>query len=381
MYASSQVEDVKKSRAVLEFVDLKSKTNSNDLVQEGLFDRSVLNEQKTKVMDATLRKPKTTKAETANIDASGGGGAEGGEEKKKSKKRSKKRLAFRQDESDPVATVGQEGLRRLNKTLNRKERDDINPLQLTAENKITRVGLVRAPPKCFPIWFVSSGDMYAEWLSLPEGHQLQSFLDSLMEKKKYRTYLETVEGLLETHWISAYYRQSGDPVSKKNPYTLDCGQKKKTGRPVTPPRRKRMDLTEIVHEEDPPLTTEELKVLYRQLLLVANAFAINCIEKKDFDSSMLIIRMAERWVRREELFEAEIRCELKAFINQTLSYYFYRTKKAGAALNHTKLALAAFTKMGADTDCATSLLHLSCCHYQVGKFKAAHEVFIHLAYL
>ena len=360
VYASAQVEDVKKSRAVLEFVDLKSKTNSEDLVQEGLFDTSLLQEQKNKVMEASLRQPNTPKESKTGTRGGTGSSAGAGEdtthgaEKKKSKKKNnkKKQLQFREDEIDPVATVGQDRLV-ATKTLDRKERDDINPLLVTEENKTTRVGLVRAPPKCFPIWFVSSGNMYAEWMSLPEGDKLQAYLDSLMEKRKYRNYLETVEGLLDTHWISAYYRQA---ESTKKIYTLDCGQKKKKTRAVTPPRRRRMDLTEIVHEEDPPLTTEELKVLYRQLLLVANAFAINSIEKKDFDSAMLIIRMAERWAAREELFEAESRLELKAFINQTLSYYFYRTKKAGAALNHTKLALAAFTKIGTDTDCATSCI-------------------------
>jgi hypothetical protein len=374
------VENVKKSRAVLEFVDLKSQTNSDDLVQEGLFDRSQLNDQKQRVMEATLRKPRdsvppsATGADTHDRGTEVPNILQAAMEKKSKTKSSKKKAKFREDEVDPVATVGQDGAM-VTRTLHKKERDDINPLKATEENKITRVGLVRAPPKCFPIWFVSSGDMYAEWLSLPEGDKLQSFLDSLMEKRKYRGYLETVEGLLENNWINAYYRQAGDPVSKKPSHAvLDTGQKKKKERTRTPPRRRRMDLTEIVLDEDPPLSTEELKVLFRQLVLVANAFAINCVEKKDFDEAMLIIRMAERWTAREEVFGSEVRCELKAFINRTLAYYFYRTKKAGAALNHTKLAMAAFLKIGTETDNATSLLHLACCHFQTGKFKAAHKV-------
>ena len=380
VYATSQVEDVKKSRAVLEFVDVKSKTTSDDLIHEGIFDKSTLTEQKQKVMHATLRKPKGGTTEmngTATNDMEGGGPRGEKEvpnilkaaEKKKKKKISRK---FREDNYDPVKNVGLTGAL-THKTLDRKERDDINPLKATEENKVTRVGLVRAPPKCFPIWFVSSGDMYAEWLSLPDGDKLQSYLDSLMEKKKYRGYLETVENLLDTNWISAFYRTVGDPNAKKSSDRLDCGQKKKKERVQTPPRRRRMDLTEIVVEDDPPLSIEELKVLYRQLVLVSNAFSINCIERKDFNEAMLIIRMAERWSGREEVFEAEIRCELKAFINRTLAYYFYRTKKAGAALNHTNLSIAAFLKIGTEADNATSLLHLACCHFQVGKFKAAHE--------
>lgn len=379
VYATSQVEEVKKSRAVLEFIDLKSTQNSEDLVQEGILDKSLMEEQREKVMRATLRKPR---GETTDATGNARGDSEvpnvfnTTQKSPKSTKNKSKRQSntkhFREDVADPVATAGQAGAM-VTKTLNRKERDDANTLRATEESKVTRVGLVRAPPKCFPIWFVSAGDMYAEWLSLPDGDKLQSFLDSLMEKKKYMEYLEAVETLLDNNWISAFYRTSGDPTAKKTSGTVDCGQQKKKDRASTPLRRRRMDLTEIVVEDDPPLTVEELKLLFRQLVLVANAFAVNCIERKDFDSAMLIVRMAEKWTRREEVFEAAIRCELKAYINRTLAYYFYRTKKAGAALNHTNLAMAAFLKIGTEADHAISLLHLACCHYQVMKFKAAHE--------
>ena len=379
MYATSQVEEVKKSRAVLEFIDLKSKTKSDDLVEEGIFDKSHLAAEKRKVLNASSRQVKVPVKKDATADETTASTSIDTEvpsvlklaEKKKS---TKKKKTFRVDEVDPLAKVGEVGAM-TQKVLDKKERDDINTLKATEENKVTRCGLVRAPPKCFPIWFVSSGDMYAEWLALPEGDKLQSFLDGLMEKRKYLNYVETVLNLLDNDWINAYYSEAGDPVSKKKSNKLDCGQKPKKERPKTPPRRRRMmDVTELVLEEESSLSTDELRVLFRQLVLVSNAFAINCVERKDFDTAMLLIRGAEGLVRREEIFIAAIRGELKAYINQTLAYYFYRTKKSGAALNHTNLAMKTFLKVGTDADIATALLHLGCCQYQVGKFKAAHEV-------
>lgn len=378
VYATSQVENSKKSSAVLEFIDLKNTSSAENLVEEGLFDKKKLIEDKQSVdSEAKIRSQingsTSSAADESKEDWNGDTLKSCGEKKAGKKKTKKKKPPFRQVETDPARNIGLEGTM-TQKELKFKERDEVNQTKKReAEGNANRVGLVRAPAKCFPIWYTSSGDIYADWLALPDGSKLQPYLESLQEKKKYRLYLDTVGEILEDNWIIAFFNEC-DPLSKDKSRTLDTGLKKKKERTETPQRRRRMDVTEFVVEEDPPLSTGELKVHFRQLVLVANAFAILCVEKKDYDTAMLIIRTAEKLVGREEIFPPEIRVELKAYVNQSLAYYFYRTKKAGAALSHTNLALQTYRKVESDSDIATCLLHLSCCHFQVGKFKAAHKV-------
>ena len=67
----------------------------------------------------------------------------------------------------------------------------------------TRFGqeiVVRGSPKCFPIWFVSNGDVYANWTSLPGGRKLQAHLQVLYESEYYHEYIQIVEAVLVQLW-------------------------------------------------------------------------------------------------------------------------------------------------------------------------------------
>lgn len=59
---------------------------------------------------------------------------------------------------------------------------------------------VRGSPRCFPIWFVSSGDVYVDWTGLVGGKQLQSHLSVLYENHYYEEYVNILETLLLSYW-------------------------------------------------------------------------------------------------------------------------------------------------------------------------------------
>ena len=60
--------------------------------------------------------------------------------------------------------------------------------------------VIRGSPKCFPIWFVSTGDVYADWTVLPGDDKLQAHLNVLYEDKKYTEYLGILETLIVQLW-------------------------------------------------------------------------------------------------------------------------------------------------------------------------------------
>lgn len=65
--------------------------------------------------------------------------------------------------------------------------------------------VVRGTPRCYPIWFVSTGDVYADWTSLPGGVKLQAHLNVLYEQQKYQDYLGIVETVITELWRKKKY--------------------------------------------------------------------------------------------------------------------------------------------------------------------------------
>lgn len=67
--------------------------------------------------------------------------------------------------------------------------------------------VVRGTPRCFPIWFVSTGDVYADWTVLPGGVKLQAHLNVLYEQRKYTDYLGIIETIIVDMWRKVRYGQ------------------------------------------------------------------------------------------------------------------------------------------------------------------------------
>lgn len=65
--------------------------------------------------------------------------------------------------------------------------------------------VIRGSPKCFPIWFVSTGDVYADWTCLPGGIKLQAHLNVLYEDQKFYDYLGIIETNIIQLWRSQIY--------------------------------------------------------------------------------------------------------------------------------------------------------------------------------
>jgi hypothetical protein len=90
---------------------------------------------------------------------------------------------------------------------------------------------------------------------------------------------------------------------------------------------------------------------------------------------MILIRSAEEWLKREDIFQNLLeRLELKAFIHTTFAFYFHKKKMTSASLSHSQQALEIHRKLKKDDYIAMCLLMISCCKYQVSNFKEAHRV-------
>lgn len=263
---------------------------------------------------------------------------------------------------DPIEDIGSKSLEKL-KHSDRKQRNEIKTT--TQTNGMTSV--IRAPAKCFPIWFYSSGDVYGEWVLLPNGARLQSALDALMEKKNYLKYSEIVGSVLDDCWIEKMMiaeRQEQQVQTKGRGSSIDS--KIRMNEPID-------DLTSSSIPSS--LTIKELQSLCRQYLLICNAFATLCLENKEYSTAMILIRTAEEWLKREDIFDNLLeRLELKAFIHTTFAFYFHKKKMTSAALSHSQQALEIHRKLKKDDYIAMCLLMISCCKYQVSNFKEAHRV-------
>ena len=55
---------------------------------------------------------------------------------------------------------------------------------------------LRCSPRVYPIWFVSTGDVYADWTVLPDGIRISAQLKVMYENKEFREYLGVLEAIL-----------------------------------------------------------------------------------------------------------------------------------------------------------------------------------------
>ena len=59
---------------------------------------------------------------------------------------------------------------------------------------------IRGSPRVFPIWFVSSGEIYSNWSRLPGGDELQAQLANLYEKRRFQEFLGIIEKIIDDMW-------------------------------------------------------------------------------------------------------------------------------------------------------------------------------------
>lgn len=274
--------------------------------------------------------------------------------------------------------------------------------------------VVRGQAKCFPIWFVSTGEVYSDWTKLDGGEKLQSQLNILYENQQYEEYLGVIEQLLVVEWKEFLYGKTDFTVgsfgisSHAPPITLS--KKTKSNKSLTnkssnnttmkskfedtdtsnfgePLQWQKSGLVSKINQiiesreansseekHKPKWTREELIELWRQLISTGVAFGILAVEKKNFVEALKLLQKAEACCLQEEFLpDKSIRRELRAYCCDAISYYFFRKGKALASLSYAKMALEAYEVSQNIDGIATALLHIAAGYGQLGEHKTAHK--------
>eukprot|EP01032_Pedospumella_encystans_P015024 gene15024-17223_t len=126
------------------------------------------------------------------------------ERKQKAEKESQYSIAERvilRVHAEAEAAEAAQGHAGRSKSQNKDKHRITNTITLKDGNEI----VVRGTPRCFPIWFVSTGDVYADWTVLPGGAKLQAHLNVLYEQCKYNDYLGILETIIVDMWRRVKY--------------------------------------------------------------------------------------------------------------------------------------------------------------------------------
>eukprot|EP01038_Epipyxis_sp_PR26KG_P008964 gene8964-12086_t len=140
--------------------------------------------------------------------------------KKKKKKKTKSKIFI---ESDPDTTANENNqiniskedanihyIQQLMESKNKTE-ESVDPLKdpyrtnIALKTKDGKELIVRGAPKCYPIWFVTTGEVYADWTELPDGKSIQAQLNVLYEKRLFKEYLGIVESTISTIYREKRY--------------------------------------------------------------------------------------------------------------------------------------------------------------------------------
>ncbi len=99
--------------------------------------------------------------------------------------------------------------------------------------------------------------------------------------------------------------------------------------------------------------------LWRQLVVTVNAFATRCVDQKSFAAALDLLVRATAMAENSEIFERRVTAELKAFVNDTYAYYYYKRKKTEAALQYSERAMKTHAAM-------KDWAHVAKCHLHAG---------------
>eukprot|EP01036_Dinobryon_divergens_P031285 gene31285-40655_t len=185
LFASSQVlEKYSEGKALMEFVDGDDEDDINT-TQRNPPSKIVLSQLKK----PKKKKPKDVVKKTAVIEE------DPRKEDIKMIKSLQKRILKEEEEDDEYGNKY-----RTNTVIKSKTGEDI---------------IVRGQPKCYPIWFVSSGEVYSDWSGLPGGKKLQAQLNNLYEKRQFIEYLGILEKILVGLWRELLYGESASQLMKE----------------------------------------------------------------------------------------------------------------------------------------------------------------------
>lgn len=259
---------------------------------------------------------------------------------------------------------------------------------------------LRGSPKVFPIWYVSTADVYMDWSMLPGGTDIQSHLKVMYEHRQFKEYLRVIELVLDDLLRKVQAREDGTASpGPPSPLSADALKKARIKRaqgddremgPAMWPRTTTIKNEEgkeeivLVDDEDEQerkkmlakkktYSREEVRELWRRLVVVSNAIAITSIERGNPDIAMEIITKSDSWALRGDIFPTLLRRELRAMVYDTLAFYFYKKKKFSSAMINSKKALEIHEELMDRESVAVSLSHIAVCQFLLGDFKATHK--------
>lgn len=230
--------------------------------------------------------------------------------------------------------------------------------------------VVRGTPRCFPVWFVSSGDVYSDWTMLPGKLKLQAHLNVLYENKSYNEYLSIVEVSIVDVWRKQLYGEEDYTIgsfgissssssninnnnsSKQKKASLEKAQHHQQLKQTATSKDnqqfggealeweyageedgmipKMMTSTslsnnntnnnttsinnstdmfsnkESIHNSNNDLSEEVLLKLWKQLIYTAIAMGILSIEQKQLDEGMSMFKRAETWASNDDLIQSRL---------------------------------------------------------------------------
>jgi hypothetical protein len=274
---------------------------------------------------------------------------------------------------------------------------------------------IRGSPRCFPIWFVTSGEIYSNWSKLHGGDMLQAQLLNLYENRRFKEYLGILEKIIDDMWrdrklgkvegVEDFLNrrhstrkrvQLDDKVrlvgkdgkimeklkdhKHKAPPKVEEKPKHQTGEGAWADDAADGNIWDKIASDEKveeakraELSDDELISLWGQLILTANAFGILCIEKKNYDLALEILQKAEIWCKRGDFLPKEIRLEILPHVLDALAFYFYKRGKNMSSMTYTNLALKEHEELGNLDNICICLLHVAAIQSQGGHFKEAHK--------
>eukprot|EP01031_Cornospumella_fuschlensis_P029422 gene29422-35514_t len=379
----------------------------------------------------------------AEVDKAAAAAKDGLKKKKRKKKKKKKKIV--EEDSTPNLSVSHSRLQKqslvdeilgkINNYANISNQKDEYRVTNTIVARNGQIITVRGSPRCYPIWFTSTGDVYADWTRLPGRRHLQAHLSSLYERAHYKEYLQILETIIiELFRLKKYGPQefgvgSFGISSYTQDFSKDVGsnrkKKKALGHSGTHSRHamdKRsqqrwidkvivdnvsQDVIQDINQHMDPksafsttsgtfptipeedeaqrnptggtdgddLTLEDVVELFQQLIFTTLAIVVVCIEKNMFEIAISFLNRAEQFCANKEVLErGSVRKFFKAHVCNAMAYYFYKRKKLLAAQEYVNRAMETFEVVQDFEGVGTCLLHLGAIFTNLTKFKEAHKI-------
>lgn len=247
---------------------------------------------------------------------------------------------------------------------------------------------LRGSPKVAPIWFVANGDIFSDWSFLPGGNNLQAQLNVMYENRSLVEYVD----VLKTIIIDLYRVATGTKiekltVNKKESLKTESPKKKKleskqwddNNNTVTPnvlysPPMSPTSAQLQQQQNSSKFTPDQLKEIFRKLIISSNSMAMLAISKKQEDAACRLIQVVESYIHLDGILPKSSRDDLNALVFTTWGYYFYKKRKFSSAITFTKKALELYELLGNKECVAMCLTQLAAAYTLLSKPKEGHQL-------